>query len=211
MKPYGIMTALERQMIFEYWLRVLLEIEITIEDIAKIALSYADEYEAFDADLCDDVFIRIEDEGKTMFKYKANYTFSNGFGTFSANPGRSYHWKLKVIVDLGSDLNIGIIKANECENTITSNFSAEGYGYSYYAGGRMRHDFENKRYGNKYGQGDIIDIWLDLTKYKNTLSFGVNDEKFRNIKVAGVTDYKLAIGMYGLPKKIKLLSFEIKC
>ena len=57
----------------------------------------------------------------------------------------------------------------------------------------------------------MIDIWLNLKENENTLSFAKNGKRFDDIKVEHLSDYKLAIGMFGSAKKVKLLSFEIVC
>ena len=85
------------------------------------------------------------------------------------------------------------------------------YGYSSWSdNGWIYHNDDDRRYGDPFGQDDVIDIWLDLKGDKRELSFGKNDKiygKARDVKES--TNYRLAITVSGQVHEIQLLSFEM--
>ena len=52
----------EREIVIEYWFRVLIGTDIAIQDIRNIALEYAKEYEVFDETLSHRL-LEIEENG----------------------------------------------------------------------------------------------------------------------------------------------------
>ena len=204
-----------RKLVFEYWFRVIIDCDISVAEISKIASGYAAEYEMFNKSLIN-TNVKIEEDGQMMYLYEhADKDWSSSFGTITARSGNKYHWRLKLI---GSDvrfINIGIIEANICKlHTDTTWWNTE-YGYSYYSGdGMIYHNFKANDYCKDYGesyQDDIIDIWLDL-KDNYQLLFAKNDMKFgKAADVKDCSDYKLAVAMWAwsIGSQIKILSFEI--
>ena len=209
-------------MIFEYWFRVLIGSDISIQNISNITVEFAAELDMFEASLCHKK-IKIENEGKLISKTTSYANSCSAYGTFTASPGKKYHWKLHVIQceDRGlNQMNIGIADANQAPKLLDQSWWHEKNGYSYFSGnGQMYHkkrgtdtsrfDYGGYSFGEKYGTNDIIDICLDI-KDKNELLFSKNDKEIATaIKVDGSTDYKLAVGLYGDSKKVEILSFEI--
>ena len=207
----------QRKIIVEYWFRVLIGSDISIDDILKIALRFAKEYEKFSYHpLLSEEALMIEDDGRIVRKTTFNFQECNTFGTVTAKQSHLYHWKIKVMEMQDNFLNIGVVEANKCEQCLSTNnaWYFESFGYSYYAGdGKIYHKKKLRScwsYGDKYGVDDIIDIWLDLRDNKNQLSFAKNEKKFgKAADVKDSTDYKLAISMYARQKKIELMLFEM--
>ena len=150
--------------------------------------------------------------------YKINNAWENCsiFGSISATPGMIYKWKIKVIKSTDGKLYIGIVQANKCKEYMNKPWWFSKYGYACYAGtGCLYHDRDIKIGCGNYGQGDVIDIVLDLKGRggKNRLSFYRNNEKNSvvwKMNAYSLVDYKLAIGIFGRSKKIEILSCEIK-
>ena len=199
--------------ILSHWFRVLIKSCLSFDDISKIIIEYAAEYEEFD-EITSDKTCKIKKDGQLLRKKgDAGLGACNGFGKFEANPGRMYHWKLKAQKVGDKELNIGVIEADFVENGYREDWWNESYGYSYFAwNGDIYNKGQSKRnYGDKYGVGDIIDIWLDL-KDEYELSFAKNGEKYgKAADMKKLTNYKLAIGMYRGIKAVEILSFEIQC
>ena len=202
-------TNEERELILEYWFRVLIGTDISIANISQITLEFADEYESFDPDLCQDL-AKIANEGKLIYKTIKKSVGCNAFGNIITTPDRIYHWKLKIIKCEDDQLNIGIIEADKAKHYLEANWWFSDCGYSYWAGdGHMYHKY-GVPYGEKYGKDDIIDVWLNLKENKYELSFAKNDKKYgKAATVEKLKEYRLAIGMYSGVKRIELLSFEI--
>ena len=109
------MSTLEQKtMIFEYWFRVFIGLNITIGDITEIAVEFADEYDMFTTSLTYGPAI-IENNGQ-LLKSDANY-LCDAFGIVNAIKGGIYHWKIKVLNPGNCDLNIGIVIAENTENS----------------------------------------------------------------------------------------------
>ena len=187
-----------------YWLRVLIKSSLSFRDIINIITEFADEYDAFDAIKSSS---NVEDDGNILIK-KGGKGYG-GFGTVEASPGRIYHWRLKFIENEDAELNVGIC---EFEGSERMDWWNTPKGWSYFArDGQLYHPGTIlRKYGDKYGKDDIIDVWLDL-KHKNELSFAKNDKKYGKADtVKEKQSYKLAVGMYGKYKKVELLSFDIQ-
>ena len=205
-------SSAQRKIIVEYWFRVLIGLDILVDDILKIALKFAKEYETFS-----NSSLRFEDDGRILCKTAYNGEECSTFGAVIAKPGHLYHWRIKVMEKKKDNhLNIGIIEANKFEYCLEVDdpWYITPYGYSYFAGdGFIYNETESNcywPYGDAYGEDDIIDIWLDLRDNKNELSFEKNNKKYgKAADVDSFKNYKLAIAMYGDEKKIGLMSFEI--
>ena len=83
----------ERVLIFEYWLRVLIGSDITIQDISQIASDFGDKYEIFDKTLSHQDMI-IENDTLAFIESEIYGEFSV-FGAIEAESGNMYHWKIK--------------------------------------------------------------------------------------------------------------------
>ena len=201
-----------KQVVFEYWFRILIGSDISIENISKIAGEFAADLELFDASLCHKK-IKIENEGKLISKITTYTASCNAYGTFTATAGYIYHWKLKVIEckdTYMNQLNIGVVDAKQAPDLLNRSWWRQPNGYSYFSGnGKMYCKYSTTTFGAKYGTNDIIDIWLNL-KDKYQLSFAKNGKDIGKTKdVDGSVDYKLAVGLYGQSKKIEIVWFEI--
>ena len=76
-----------------------------------------------------------------------------------------------------NEMNIGVIEIGAYINPQNVGWYVKKWGYSYYASSGNFWNGEPKTYGDDHGQGDIIDVWLDL-KDKYELSFAKNDKKY---------------------------------
>ena len=185
-----------------------MEYDVSIENIAAIALKFADEFDGFEPSLCHKL-LQIENDGTLLSKIQDEGKGCNAFGLVTATPGRKYHWRFKVIDAGDKQLNIGIIEAKKSTiKHLDSYYWGYQYGYSYHANtGELWHNGcgITTSQVNKYGSGDIIDMWLDLTQNKNEIMFQKNQPKtylwVNNTIVFASTDYKLAIGISGNRKK----------
>ena len=209
-------------MIVEYWFRVSVKSEISIQDVAKVVAEFARMYERFDASLSHKE-MKIENEGQLIYPASKS-TLASAFGTMMVTPGNKYHWKLKVIGDDIKGINIGIIESQECSKSKSDYWWCKEYGFSYHSkNGWLYHRVitdgslrgSSKQYGDRYGDNDVIDIWLDL-KDKYELSFSKNNKDMGKASdVKKETDYKLAVGIRisnkDNPTKIELLSCDIVC
>lgn len=200
-------------MVFEHWFRISVGSEISIHNIANIAAKFA-EAELFEAALCHEK-IQIKKEGQVIYREGLYLAACNAYGSFTATPGGKYHWKLKVIQCNDVQINIGIMEDNKAPNLIKDAWWTKLNGYSYFSGSGeiFSGSIEYSKcvpFGDKYGTGDIIDIWLDL-RNKGELSFAKNDAKMGKILDFLNKDisYKLAIAMHAYTKEIEILSFEI--
>ena len=80
-------TTAERQIIvLEYWFRILIGSDISIENIFKIALEFAKDYEKFTfiTSLSHDS-LKIEDDGRILSKTSHNIQECSTFGKIIAN------------------------------------------------------------------------------------------------------------------------------
>ena len=192
-------SSVEKELIVQYWYRILLESQFSIEDITTIIIEFANEYEQFNA-LLKHADIELDNENTTIFTTKRDVVSRercSTFGTIIANPGRKYHWKLELMGVSHEMVNIGITEDDKCENMLDEFWWNEPWGYSYYgySGNFFHGTAKEKTYGERFGAGDIVDIWLDL-KDNNDISFGMNGKRF--IKVFDVklnVNYRLAVSM----------------
>lgn len=203
-------TKEQKNLIFEYWFRVVIGTDIAVQNIAKIVIEFAHEYELFDASLTYGS-PEIEDDGKV---FETKNSFSEAFGSMNAVPGAKYHWRIKVINCGFGELNLGIIQ-KDAMNLAANENEYDGFwvipgGYSYYAGdGGIWNDNQGKDYGQAYDDGDMIDIWLDLQDAFQ-LSFGKNDTKYgKAADMKKDTEYKLAVSVFYQHGKVEISEFEV--
>ena len=118
-----------------------------------------------------------------------------------------------------ANVHIGIIEATaETENLLTRYWWCKTYGYTYFATGCVYSGNVQdiyKAYGEKYGKGDIIDIWLDL-EHNDCLSFCKNGKNLgKAFDVKSNTNYRFGIGVNTntnskINFKMEITSFEIE-
>eukprot|EP01084_Bolivina_argentea_P308125 532700_1 len=116
---------------------------------------------------------------KTTEEGVGDYDVPMDMGAFGSNVCKTkeqiYHWKVQIVE--GNDIHLGVIFSNKCKKTsYKSDCWSTEEGYSYCSNGKVYHSRKYKKYGKKYGAGDVIDVWLNLKKYN--ISFAKNDEKY---------------------------------
>ena len=87
----------QRKVIVEYWFRVLIGLDVSINDILKITLKFAGDMKNFCIILIYLMALQFEDDGIVVSKITHNYRECTTFGTVIAKPGHLYHWKIKVV------------------------------------------------------------------------------------------------------------------
>ena len=209
----------EKALIFSHWFRKLIDAEFSVADICKIVVEFGKEYETFDETslLSISWMVQIMDNGDTVYQKANENRRCSVFGKMKAYPGRMYHWKLKIIEMTDFALNIGVIEANKISDNVLKDLWNRSFGYSYFAVNCYFYHYGKgetpiyKTYGEECGKGDLrFDIWLDLRQNKHELSFGRNDKTFgKAADMEQTTSYRLVIGMFGEPKKIRIISLDI--
>ena len=196
--------------VIEYWFRIFLNNKILVSDISNIIKKFAKPHEEFNAFLCHKDLC-IKNNGLILQKSKFTNNFCTCFGKVIAKKGKIYHWKIKFEEgsrDLKNDLNIGIVEKDKCKQCLDKTWWYLGFGYSYYSNDGKFYNMYGIKYGEPYGITDIIDIWLDLA-INNSLSFAKNGKKYGCAdKLNPSKQYRLAIGMYGTAKQVKILQSE---
>jgi len=132
-----------------------------------------------------------------------------GFGSYEcAVEGYIYHWKLKVL-EGDTDVNIGVIWSETARKNRKQMWWLADEGYSYWGlDGQKYHSDKYKAYGEEYGQGDEIDVWLNLKKYN--VSFAKNGNNYgKAFKVDKTKTYRLGVGFNG-NHAVELLEFSIE-
>ena len=197
------MSNQKRALILEYWFRVVMGSDVSIKDISKIVLRFADPYEAFDKST--NWGIKVEKSGTLLSKLELTLNWLNVYGTVIAKEAALYHWQLKVIdFDEPSGLNIGIATAN------TRHY--QGWAPSSYLycneDGKLWHESRRNDYGDSFGKGDIIHVWLNLKDNLNEIYFGKNDKRYKKAgNVECSAGYKLQVAIWGIPNAIELVSY----
>ena len=75
--------------------------------------------------------------------------------------------------------------------------------------GQIYHSDKYKKYGDTYGEGDVIDVYLNLKKYN--ISWGKNGEKYgKGFKVNKEQSYRFGVGFAGHPHVVEMLEFDVK-
>ena len=202
----------EKRLITEYWTRKLLSSLISIDDMVKIIINFAEEFELFDRDLTHPE-LKVDTEYKTVSP-SGQAEDLNAFGSSVAVKGRKYHWRLKIEKDsLGRDpmLNIGIVEADKAVvNGDGDGWWVEKYGYSYFQTGSIvsgNLDGYSAEYGKEQEAGDIIEIWLDLKDNAN-LSFGINGESYGEAFVVNeAKKYRFALNVDN--GEVTILAFNV--
>ena len=206
-------TKEQRQLVIEYWFRILIGECITIDDISNIINDFGNVYDKFDPDSSSNSVTFENNDSMITFHQTTNSDTCNVFGTEVAKPGKMYHWKLK-LGELGEKyLNVGIIEADKCEvEQDSADWWNNAYGFAYYlVDGDIWNNGEFINYGEQCEMGDIIVIYLDLRDNKYELSFARNDKKFgKAANMRHATEYKLVTGgSFTSTKKVEILMFEI--
>ena len=204
------MSTAEKVLIFEYWFRVLIGKDISIEAIVKIAVEFAAEYERFLSSLTyGDV--SIENDGKVLIS--SMQTDCQAFGSAIASAGRKYHWKIKIIDSGFKSLNIGVIKSEVDVSLIGTEggFWQNDDGCSYYAAGML---YQGGRcielYAPPYGNDDVIDIWLDMRdENKHELLFLNQGQYTSSVQMSADYDYRFAMYIHKHYSQIEVMNFEI--
>ena len=193
---------------------MLIKSELDIADILKFIIQFGEEIERFDPSLCGDL-LTIENDGKVLCKPVSGWMNYNGFGMKNACVGNIYHWKLKVFEcdTAGPILYIGILGAKYAADQLGSSWFYHSNAYSYISSyGGIFHNGPKMRYQAEwYGDGDIIEIWLDLKSDEKSICFAKNGKKSDKITddLSRSDEYKLAISMGEQRKKVEILLFEI--
>jgi hypothetical protein len=96
-------------------------------------------------------------------------TFKTVLGDRALVPGWRYCWS--ITITSGSNFKIGVTRDTENLENAFSDFDT---GWAYYRTGQLRHasNSNGAAYGEAFGQGDVIGIFLDMIE--GTLSFSKN-------------------------------------
>ena len=132
-----------------------------------------------------------------------------GFGSYECSEeGRIFHWKLRVL-EGDNDVNIGVIWSETAKKNRKQMWWLAEEGYSYWGlDGLKYHSDKYKKYGEEYGAGDEIDVWLNLKKWN--VSFAKNGNSYgKAFKVDKQHSYKLGVGFNG-DHAVELLEFSIE-
>ena len=203
-------TSKEQELIIEYWVRTVLNLTIAINDIIKIMIEFADEFETFDPLLIHEKITTNSDY--MSISHHPEHSQLSAFGKVIACPRRKYHWKL-VIIDRYTSANIGVIESDKCKEWISKFWWNNPFGFSYYHTGSvfsgtdegMKSDIE---FGEEFKKGDIIHIYLDL-KDNYDIGWGRNAKQFQKaFNVNKDTDYRLAVSLNS--GTVDLISLEIE-
>lgn len=150
----------------------------------------------------------VVEENGNVLRTTESKSVMCGFGTTECDQVVStYHWKIEVVE--GNDVNLGVIFNDACKKNKKEMWWLADEGYSYWGDdGQIYHSDKYKKYGEKYGAGDVIDIWLNLKKFN--ISFAKNDERYgKAFKVDKEQTYRLAVGVSGHPHTLKLIAFDV--
>ena len=116
-------------------------------------------------------------------------------------------------------VHIGVIEDHDANNHHLQDdfWWWAAYGYAYFSGYNVSRRYHNGKtnnieYGKVFGEGDIIDIWLDLKR--NDLSFGKNGISFgKAFDVKSCTNYRFVLGVLGANPyvnwKVHIVSIEV--
>ena len=85
-----------RELVVEYWFRVLLQFELNVKDIVNIIIELSNMCDQFDKTLSAES-INIENDGTKIKKGGGALRIENAFGKTVASPGMKCYWKLKMI------------------------------------------------------------------------------------------------------------------
>eukprot|EP01084_Bolivina_argentea_P243075 407567_1 len=164
----------------------------------------------------EDYFAMVGYETKTSNSNKTIIQRANGagssFGNVSIKADRKdiCQWTVKLNNIDGDRMFIGI-SSKYCDNYEGCfDWDHESIHYSYSINGNKRSKWESIKYGEKWSNGDIIGIKLDLIEKeiefcRNGKSQGI---AFKNIKVDTNIVYKLAICMYWRKDSVSIQGFE---
>ena len=203
-----------RSLVIEYWFRILLSPSFSVEDISKMIIKFADEFEQFDAstahpdivmdDKCQTISAPLTEERRRL----------SAFGCILAVPGRKYHWTIEIKKASNKLINIGIVEESQCKDLYDKYWWGIKSAYTYYGhsgsifSGSLTDQWGSKEYGQEFGKGDVIHIWLDL-KENNDLSFGKNENEYgKAFDMDLGKNYRLGVSMRD--GEISIVSFDIE-
>mmetsp|Transcript_18593 Transcript_18593/g.29465 ORF Transcript_18593/g.29465 Transcript_18593/m.29465 type:complete len:300 (+) Transcript_18593:152-1051(+) len=151
----------------------------------------------------------VVEGGGSVLKTTESKSVMCGFGTVECDEaGKTYHWKVQIVQ--GKDVNLGVIWTEHCKKNKKEMWWLGDEGYSYWGDdGQIYHSDKYKKYGATYGEGDVIDIWLNLKKYN--ISFAKNGEKYgKAFKVDKTHAYRFGCGVAGHPHVLQMLEFSVE-
>ena len=204
-------TEAEIPLIIAYWFRIMISRLIVIDNISSIISKFAEQHEHFKSSLVHKE-IMIENEGKTLLNTaETRLGRKSAFGSIIAKPGYKYHWQVHVVSGV-SDINIGVIEADKAQKSVDKYWWNEGYGFSYFFLGQLYNgnwdEDDDRSYGRILGDGDIIDVWLDLKDHYQ-LSFGKNEEDYgKAFDMKQKMDYRFSVCFATITIKMHLVSFK---
>ena len=146
------------------------------------------------------------DQGGSLIRTTEDKSVMCAFGSIECSEeGKIYQWKVQIIE--GNDVNLGVIFSETCKKNKKQMWWLADEGYSYWGDdGQIYHSDKYKKYGAKYGAGDVIDVILNLKKYN--VSFAKNGEKYgKAFKVNKEKGYRLGVGVSGGGHVLQLISF----
>ena len=207
-----------REIIVEYWFRVLIKIPF-VNDIMMIINKYGVEIEEFDRNISDEC-LNFDENGKIMTGHITDTKgWKNGFGTIILKPGNIYEWKIKIIKHR-AQIMIGIIENDKCLSSEYKDknrfFFHQRWSMAYYAGnGSAYSGICNSlcdSYGKPMKQDDIITVYVDLER--NILRFSQNDKQYKDIIkfIKQDTEYRLIVSFFKnkqkSDQKIEIIEFK---
>lgn len=145
-------------------------------------------------------------QGGSLIRTTEDKSVMCAFGSIECSEeGKTYQWKIQIIE--GNDVNLGVIFSETCKKNKKQMWWLADEGYSYWGDdGQIYHSDKYKKYGAKYGAGDVIDVILNLKKYN--VSFAKNGEKYgKAFKVNKEKGYRLGVGVSGGGHVLQLISF----
>ena len=147
-------------------------------------------------------------KGGSLIRTTESKSVMCAFGSIECSEeGRIYQWKIQILE--GNDVNLGVIFSDTCKKNKKQMWWLADEGYSYWGDdGQIYHSDKYKKYGEKYGAGDIIDVILNLKKYN--VSFAKNGDKYgKAFKVNKEKGYRLGVGISGGGHVLQLIKFTI--
>merc|ERR1712154_140969 len=146
----------------------------------------------------------VVENGGSVLRTTESKSVVCGFGSFECNEvGKVYHWKVQIVE--GNDVNLGVILSDHCKKNKKQMWWLADEGWSYWGDdGQIYHSDKYKKYGDTYGEGDEIDIWLNLKKYN--ISWAKNGEKYgKGFKVNKKQSYRFGVGFSEHPHTVEML------
>ena len=155
----------------------------------------------------------LENKRKIIKKQSGWNSTAFGFVQIDSLSNHIYEWEIKLI-KCHDFVIIGVASYTESKNNLFTEKQLEKdkefrYAYSGYTGDKRQNIDSWIHYGNKYGQGDILKIILDLKVF--TMSFCINNKSqgiaFKHIKHGLNIKYNLAVSLYSKNDTVELINF----